>query len=80
MLKGLALGLPTSQVGGGVAEVCTGIRACAPFSALLLPRVRRGDVGCLLLPRLPPLPPGVLASGSRSSASAALLKPLGPGR
>lgn len=76
MLKGLALGLPTSQVGGGVAEVCTGIRACAPFSALLLPRVRRGDVGCLLLP----LPPGVLASGSRSSASAALLKPLGPGR
>lgn len=77
MLKGLALGLPTSQVGGGVAEVCTGIRACAPFSALLLPHVRRGDVGCLLLPRLPP---GVLASGSRSSASAALLKPLGPGR
>lgn len=54
MLKGLALGLPTSQVGGGVVEVCTGIRACAPFSALLLPRVRRGDVGCLLLPRLPP--------------------------
>lgn len=81
MLKGLASGLLASQVGGGAREVCAEASEPVPLSRPCSFLISEGEMwaaasSCACLP----LPACVLPSGSRSSASAALLTPRGSGR